>query len=714
MNTFPAVVDDLSFLPPHEATPVPGFHAYSNQLRVQPGQTLDVRVSNDGPVDFQILKLGVSTQDTTFVAALPRAEATLQTIARGSYVHIENGLNEFSQLTVEIWFRTLASAPRAGLIGQSGVCEMWLEDDNTPVLAWTGSTPGTLRGAPVSLKEWHHVAARWNGARLDLWVDGEIAASQQLPAAPLSTACCGPLRLGALSDEAGAASAFFTGDICAPVIYERALADEEIRNRYATKNLTAAAGAIGAWKFDSVQGLPYRDESPAARHGQPVNYPVRMIPGPRRTHDSDWLTYDPTQDPDFGYAIRLMADDIVDCRWPITATWTVPQDVVPGQYGCRATDQNSESRDVYFIVRPTRPRAKMLCLSTTSTRVAYNFQPFDDVSLDYGAYQLHPIYPMLAHIIGARRPNSGEPWERQTVDFELPFYAWLDREGIDYDLMTEWDIEEEPALLDAYEVVAFAGHSEYWTARQYESLQAFTARGGHLLSMSGNTAYWRVSVDPQNAVIEVRKHARMVTAGTDFDAMHNAAHWHQIDLLPGATLREGGWPEHGLIGNVTNGSTNPPLNGPLASYAVLHPQHPLFHEPRVIDTNGKFAIDGAGYETDLSSRSMLEFFGPLTVNQYPPRDGSAPPRLEDAFDAGTIVLARAVIPESNLLDYNNSWYEENLGDMFSEIVLWERPAHGLVFSTGSVLSCHSLLRDDNFSNFMLNVLDRMGVIKVPQ
>jgi hypothetical protein len=47
--------------------------------------------------------------------------------------------------------------------------------------------------------------------------------------------------------------------------------------------------------------------------------------------------------------------------------------------------------------------------------------------------------------------------------------------------------------------------------------------------------------------------------------------------------------------------------------------------------------------------------------------------------------------------------------MFSEIVVWERPDHGIIFSTGSVLSCGALLVDDNFSNFMLNVLDRMGV-----
>src|SRR5688572_17255613 len=101
--------DDLAFLPLHEPTPVFGFHAYANQLRIQPGHTLEICVSGEGDFQAQIWKLGASTREGTLIAELPRARAQLQTIARGSYVHIENGLAELSLLTIELWFRTLTN-----------------------------------------------------------------------------------------------------------------------------------------------------------------------------------------------------------------------------------------------------------------------------------------------------------------------------------------------------------------------------------------------------------------------------------------------------------------------------------------------------------------------------------------------------------------------------------------------------------------------------
>jgi len=390
--------------------------------------------------------------------------------------------------------------------------------------------------------------------------------------------------------------------------------------------------------------------------------------------------------------------------------WQVPHDLEPGQYSCRIANDHDEIREVYFIVVPSQPRAKMLCLSTTSSRVAYNFEPFGNTELDYGAYGRHPKFPLLGHLIGAYRPNSGEPWERQTVDFELPFYAWLDREGIDYDLYAEWDLEENPNLLDDYSVVAWAGHSEYWTARQYEALQVFSARGGHLLSLSGNTAYWRVSLDLQNAVLEVRKHSRETIPGTDFDPLLNAAHHHQMDGWPGGIMREAGWPEHTLLGTATSGCTDPPLNGPRAGYEVLEPVHELFHSPRKIDTQFPFAPDAAGYECDLSVRSHLENFGAPTSPHYAARDGMCWPGAPQECGAGQTILARAGIPNSSLLDYANGFLK---GGMGSEILLWQRPEHGIVFSVGSVLCGEVLLTDSNFSDFLLNVITLMGIEASP-
>jgi hypothetical protein len=701
-----AMTDDLSFLPPHEPTPVPGFHAYSTRLCVRGGDELDIRVSHDGPMTCEILRYdGPTVDDATVIDTLPAAIAALHPIHRGSYVHIEQGVDLAAPLTVEVWCRTLADAPLSGLIGQRGV-HLALAEGNRPLFSVGGTA---VHGPPLSLKAWHHLVGCYDGRRIALFVDGRRAASADATAGALPSQSA--LRLGALEDDQGRTCALFTGDLCAPGLYAALFSPRQIAARFRRRTLRRARRCLGYWKFDALHGRPYRDASGAGRHGRPVNYPIRLIPGPRRTQDSDWSTYDPAADPDFGHAVRLMADAVVDCRWPVTAVWRVPPDTPNGQYGVRVTNASGEARRIHFIVRPRRPSAKLLCLSTTNTRIAYNFRPFGNEAFDYGAYYPHPRYPMMGELLGVRRPATGELWETTTVNFELPFYAWLNAQGMRYDLYTEWDLEADPRLLDRYEAVAFAGHSEYWTPTHWESLQRFVRRGGHLLSMSGNTAYWRVSLDRANGVMEVRKHSRVKmpatpTPSTTCDPMVNAAHWHQMDHLPGATMREAGWPESSLVGSMTNGWTDPPLQGPRTGYRVLAPGHWVFHQPRPVDTAFPFAKDAAGYETDLSVRSMLEAHGRPALPMYPARDGSPPPALDSAFDAGLVVLARAILPGSVVLDYDSAWFK---GEMWSEMILWERPGHGIVFAAGSVLSSHVLLTDEHFSNMVRNVLDRMGI-----
>jgi len=696
-------------------------------MSLAPRDELDVRVSNDGPIGVSIVRHGRSTKESKVVAELPGAvPAELRPVHRGSYVRIDGSFGDATLLTLECWFRPLIESPDAGLLG-----------DGTIQLHWSNCraafTVRTLQGdvavtsGELALKRWHHVVGVLDAKTTRLFVNGAevgsavVASPRVLQTLPSegegrgdgldsSISASGnapPTLLGAMLNAKGEASAFYTGDLYLPCVYNRLLPASLIKKRWRMKADRAAPGCIGCWRFDTVRAKPYRDVSPRKRHGKPVNYPLRMIPGPRRVDDCDWATYDPLTDENFGFAVRFMADDLLDCRWPVSTTWRLPEDLPTGQYAARVTNAKGESRDVDFIVKSAKPRARLMCLSTTNTRVAYNFQPFGDAKLDYGAYQCHPSYPMLGHLLGQRRPRTGEPWQRTTVEFELPFYAWLDAHNVAYDLYAEWDLDENPKLLDHYDAVAIAGHSEYWTVGMYEALQAFVKRGGHLLSMTGNTAFWRVSVDRKNSVVEVRKHERQPMPGTDYDATLFSAHHHQMDHAFGTIMRRSGWPEWNLTLGITCGFTNPPLEGPRAGYTVLAPQHPLFHTPRQIESTGVFAPDAAGYETDVSLRSMNALYGGLRMPRYATRDGTPEPESNDAFDAGQTVLARATLPgNSFVLDQNCQHY---MGPMYSEMMVRERDGHGVVFAAGSVLSSHVLHTDANFSAFMLNVLDRMKV-----
>ncbi|MCE9590497.1 MAG: hypothetical protein K8S99_08240 [Planctomycetes bacterium] len=703
--------DDLSFLPPHEPTPVAGFHAYARQMGVAPGESIELCVSHDGPVDVRIERYGPEDRKGVTLATLSAVESELEPIHRGSYVHVARPIGRWPEFSVEVWFRTLADAPLAGLVSQN-TFTLSLRQGNVPCFGVrTDKCWHEFSGSSLSLKEWHHLVATCDGKLIHLHIDGKPV-REPMPlfgAVDWKSPAKEPLRLAALGDALGQASAFFTGDLCGPAVYPYVLKPALIASRWKKRETDPAPRAVAHWKFDAIGGKPYRDAT-GTRHGKPVNYPIRMVPGPQRIDDDDWCTYNPLKDHRYGHAARFMADALVDCRWPIAARWRVPASARSGQYVARVTNAAGEIRHVHFIVRPKKPTARLACLSTTNTRVAYNFDPFANDKLDYGAYRVHPSYPVLGQILGVRRPSTGEPWQRTTVFFETPFYAWLEREGIAYDLYTEWDLEADPSLLDDYDVVAWAGHSEYWSVKQYEALRAFVARGGHIACFSGNTAFWRVSVDLKNSAIEVRKHDRRPCPGTTCDPMVHRAHWHQMDHLPGTYMHTSGWPQTSLIGSVTTGFTNPPLQGPRASYEVTAADHPLFHSPRPIDTAGPFALNGAGYETDVSARSMLKLYGESKIKPYPARDRSRVPRLADPFDKGLTVLARAKIPNSNVLDYDVNFSPS--GELWGEMTIIERPdlkGHGLVFTSGSVLSSEALLTDANFSDFAKNVLNRMGL-----
>lgn len=721
----PPNVDDLSYLPPHEPTPVPGFHAYSTAMSRAPGETLDVRVSNDGPVNIAIVRHGRTTKESTPVANVgDHIEARLHPVHRGSYVRIDGAIEPSEAITLECWFRPLIESPDAGLLGDGSIQLRW-SNRRAAFTIHTAQGEIDIACNELALKQWHHAVGILDGKTARLFINGEdvgeavVVSPRALPPLPsprmpgegrgegLHSSSGHATLLGAMLSTKGEASAFYTGDLYLPCVYNRALPASLVKKRHRTKADRPAPGCVGCWRFDAVRSKPYRDVSPRKRHGRPVNYPIRMIPGPRRVDDCDWATYDPLADETFGFAVRFMGDALLDCRWPVSATWKLPADLPTGQYAARVTNAKGESRDVDFIVRPAKPRARLMCLSTTNTRVAYNFQPFGDATLDYGAYQNHPHYPMFGHLLGQRRPRTGEPWQRTTVEFELPFYAWLDAQGIAYDLYAEWDLDENPALLDRYDAVAFAGHSEYWTAETYESLLAFVKRGGHLLSMSGNTAFWRVSVDRKNSVVEVRKHERQPIPGTTYDPALFSAHHHQLDHTFGTIMRRSGWPEWNLTLGITGGFTNPPLDGPRAGYTVLAPRHALFQSPRKIETADGFAPDAAGYETDVSLRSMNTLYGGLRMPRYATRDGTPEPETNPEFDKGQTVLARAYLPgNSYVFDQNCQHF---LGPMYAEMMVREREGYGVVFAAGSVLSSHILEKDANFSAFMLNVLDRMGI-----
>ena len=74
-------------------------------------------------------------------------------------------------------------------------------------------------------------------------------------------------------------------------------------------------------------------------------------------------------------------------------------------------------------------------------------------------------------------------------NWDLPFLAWLAREGIHVDMYSQHDVAAEPGLLSTYRLLLRVGHDEYWSAPELQAVRAFVAAGGNVAFFSGNNVF---------------------------------------------------------------------------------------------------------------------------------------------------------------------------------------------------------------------------------
>jgi hypothetical protein len=177
------------------------------------------------------------------------------------------------------------------------------------------------------------------------------------------------------------------------------------------------------------------------------------------------------------------------CGWDVTTTFDIPLSWRSGYYA--ATFPTTMGlRYVPFVVRAANPgsRSRTVIISPTNTYQAYN---------NFGGRSFYPESlgdpqsPARATQVSFDRPYDQEAglgryplWEKYLVD-------WMTREGRQFEVLTDSDLEE-PTSLSNYSAVIIAGHSEYWTTAARATLEAFSRRGGHLAVLSGSTMWWQV------------------------------------------------------------------------------------------------------------------------------------------------------------------------------------------------------------------------------
>src|SRR5215467_5483390 len=410
-------------LPPHRAIPVPGIHAYADKLSVKPRDTINFYVSSDSSYTMQIFRLGPEPDrpicdqadpdcDVSMSDIMPASPST-QPIHPGSYVHVENGLAataNLTALTLECWVRPSRGRSYdvfnySGLITQCDLPDgagyglfvrfagADVQGNSVAFFLGDGVNRASVLEVPVNFTgeywqefKWHHVVATWDGATKTVWIDGTQKDTQSYTGSVLPGSA--PLRLAA-SGVDGEANHFLNGDLAMPVIYDRALSEAEILSRFNQQfdqqkgvQPPTFTGVLACWPLSEEKGDDVADVSRYLRSGRIINHATWQIGGPsfKNAEVPRFGNYDPATDPARGHGLRFSSDDLFDCGWQVTQTYTVPANARSGIYVARLrypTDTGNYYHVTFIVQKPDgQQRAPILLVCPTNTWLAYNSKPF--------------------------------------------------------------------------------------------------------------------------------------------------------------------------------------------------------------------------------------------------------------------------------------------------------------------------------------------------
>ena len=747
----PATPDPI---PPHVGKVIPGVHGYASAVSVRAGESIGLHLSNTVPCRVTICRLGTRVDDPSGddgLHAFPEVPPAPRPIHPGSYVHVARHLKAApAGFSIEAWVRPWSVERLQGVvsqedktsdhgfalgIGPGGYVGFFLGNGVGPddaVVHRTG--PGVVRKG-----RWHHLVATWDGVAKRVWVDGQLAGEWPF-AGPFSPGTH-PIRLGAMGED-GATTRLLDGDLAMASLRSAALGPEHVRDRHATRGLERPQGkdVLACWTFAEERGELVADASGHRRHGRLINGGTWMIGGP--SFDPEvrrFADYDPARDPTRGHGLRLASDDLLDCRWPVALSWKVPANARPGVYVARVGHERAGREHLHhitFVVRrsPRRAPAPILVVCSTNTWRAYNGAPFgtwpdalhavigtDGLPNPPEAPPAFCLYRGHAAGQGTYHLGSRVPWPAASpyalyggptryshlLRAERFLHAWLETEGIDFDVASDLDLHLDPALLRRHRVVVLNGHSEYWSVPALKGLEGYLRGGGNVAVLSGNSLFWRVSFDASGEVMECRK---VDAPGDQLPPSRRGECWHSQDGQRGGLLRECGHPGWRLVGMETLGWNNQGEARNFGPYIASETSHFLFHQPEETGL-GAGATFGHGPDGGLPLANGHEFDVRLStlkaLQEQPDPAGAAVP----ADPPGIVRLANGVIPWK----FGGSAFDfyfrpiRPKSDQGGEMIYWERPEGGRVFHAGSIGSGWALHADARFQKLFRNVLHHFGV-----
>jgi N,N-dimethylformamidase len=732
---------------------------YADRLSVRPGETIAFKVSSQLSRPFMARLVRVICADANPAGPGLREEPVAsslegsypsrkQPVHMGSYVRVDRtpDLSGQAQLSLvaTIWPTTPSSGRRQGILSaydpnvRIGLALAIGEDGSVEALL--GTTRVKTR-VPCVRRSWYRVWAVFDGASRTLRVGqvplvkgvahgapvvAEVAvdAGSALPPAGM------PWLVGALGGAP--VRGHFNGKIEQPMIFARAFAPADIEAAARGGASEATKHLVARWDFSQdMSSLRVIDTGPHALHGSLVNLPARAMTGSTWTGREMCFRHAPAE----YAAIHFHDDDLSDCGWQTDFEWKVPAGTRSGVYAVRLECEGAQENIPFFVVPPKGKRTADLCLlmSTYTYTVYHNhmrpestdarwLKMWSDQAEAWGAYRYNPgqhrdyglstynfhsdgsgichaswLRPMLTmrcgYITYPEPDIRGSGLRHFPADTHL--IAWLEAKGYSYDVITDAELDAEGyELIKPYRVVMTGSHPEYHTGAMLDALEAYRDGGGRFIYLGGNGFYWKVARHKEApAAIEIRRGEGGIRAW----AAEPGEYYNAFDGEYGGLWRRNGRPPQNLVGVGFTAQGNFVGSYYRRTPEALSSRAAWILEGVADEKIGDFGLSGhgaAGFELDRADQRL----------------GTPPHAVVLAQSEGHKPEAPWVLVPEEHLTHLVTWALEPAPKLIrADMVFFEAPNDGAVFSTGSITFCGSLPPnnfDNNCSRILANVLNR--------
>lgn len=643
-----------------------------------------------------------------------------QAIQRGSFVRIDTDApapNEpIVEIDVLIWPTLLTSSDQCVLsMGTHRLCI-----DREGRMRFDSGDHHVNVDRPLVLHQWVRVIARRDeeGACLTLevrTVNGAVLGQGSVASDGASSDERGKRGLGfciAANTLDGNVHSLFNGKIEAPTVRTGASPD--------------SLSVFAAWDFsEDISSTRVVDRGPHGLHGRLVNLPARAMIGAQWDGSEHSWKHAPEQ----YAAIHFHEDDLVDVGWQTDFEMSVAEGTPSGVYVMHIqVGEHVDAMPFYICAPKGKSTARVCVLIPTFTYSIYgnharpDWKPsWQERVKDWNAYPWNPAeYPGYGlstynnHTDGSgichashRRPLfnfrpgyitfanvEGSGLRHFQADSHL--IAWFHAKGIEYDVITDRELHNEgQSCIDKYDVVMTTTHPEYHTAETLDALTGYRDAGGNLMYLGGNGFYWRIALhEEDNNVIEIRRAEDGIRAW----AAEPGEYYNAFDGTYGGLWRRNGRPPQQLVG--VGFSAQGQFNG---SYYTRCELEPAMAESFawVFDgieggRIGDFGLCGggaAGFELD---RADIRLGTPADAVVLASSEGHGDDFVLVPEEVLTHLTTLPGVPADRLLR--------------ADIVWFEVPGGGAVFSVGSITFCGSLPYggfENNVSRLLSNVMNHM-------